>query len=212
MLRSAFFVLTLAAFASTAGVADDKKPSGKPDAAQTTRPQDKGLDKMMPFTGPAVDPKSYIIGPEDVLYVRVWREPDLSGPVSVGPDGKISMQLINEVQAAGKTPEQLTSAITQSLGKYMNHPEVNVQVATVNSKKYFISGEVMRPGAYPLAVPTRVLEALIQAGGFRDFAKTKKIYVLRGQTKYNFNYKDVSKGKRQEENILLENGDTIFVP
>src|SRR2546427_4925478 len=95
MLRSAFFVLTLAAFASTAGVADDKNPSGKPDAAQTTRPQDKGLDKMMPFTGPAVDPKSYIIGPEDVLYVRVWREPDLSGPVSVGPDGKISMQLIN---------------------------------------------------------------------------------------------------------------------
>jgi len=212
MLRSAIFVLFLAAPGAIAGVAADKKPSEKPEATQTARPQDKAPEKTMPFTGPAVDPKSYIIGPEDVLYVRVWREPDLSGPVSVSPDGKISMQLINEVQAAGKTPEQLTSAITQSLGKYMNHPEVNVQVATVNSKKYFISGEVLRPGAFPLAVPTRVMEALIQAGGFRDFAKTKKIYVLRGSTKYNFNYKHVSKGKRQEQNILLENGDTIFVP
>ena len=106
----------------------------------------------------------------------------------------------------------MTSAITQSLGKYMNHPEVNVQVATVESKKYFMSGEVLRPGAFPLAVPTRVMEAPIQAGGFLDFAKTKKIYVLRGSTKYNFNYKDVSKEKRQEQNILLENGDTIFVP
>lgn len=212
MRRSVFFILTLAACGAIASLAEDKKPSDKPEVSPTVRPQDRPLQKAVPLPGPAVDPKSYIIGPEDVLFVRVWREPDLSGPVSVSPDGKISMQLINEVQAAGKTPEQLTSAITESLGKYMNHPEVNVQVATVNSKKYFISGEVLRAGAYPLAVPTRVMEALIQAGGFRDFAKTKKIYILRGSTKYNFNYKDVSKGKHQEENILLENGDTIFVP
>src|SRR2546426_5533554 len=175
MLRSAIFVLFLAAPGAIAGVAADKKPSAKPEASQAARPQDKAPEKTMPFTGPAVDPKSYTIGPEDVLYVRVWREPDLPGPVSVSPDGKISMQLINEVQAAGKTPEQLTSAITQSLGKYMNHPEVNVQVATVNSKKYFISGEVLRPGAFPLAVPTRVMEALIQAGGFRDFQDQENI-------------------------------------
>jgi len=94
----------------------------------------------------------------------------------------------------------------------MQHPQVTVQVASVNSKKYFISGEVNHPGAFPLAVPTRVMEALVQAGGFRDFAKLSKIYVLRGTTKHSFNYKDVSKGKHPEQNILLENGDTIFVP
>jgi len=206
MWKHAFSILFAASFLFTALGADEKKPT--PSTTETKQP--KAEPKMI--SAAPVDPKSYIIGPEDVLYVRVWREPDLSGPVSVSPDGRISLQLINEIQAAGQTPEQLAKNITKSLDRYMNHPEVNVQVATVNSKKFFISGEVMKTGAYPLVVPTRVLEALIQAGGFRDFAKTSKIYVLRGSTKHNFNYKDVSKGKRLEQNILLENGDTIFVP
>src|SRR5207302_7637592 len=100
---------------------------------------------------------------------------DLSGPVSVSPDGKISMQLINEVQAAGLTPDQLARQITQKLGNLMQHPEVTVQVASVNSKKFFISGEVNHPGAFPLVVPTRVLEALIQSGGFREDRKSTRL-------------------------------------
>jgi polysaccharide export outer membrane protein len=159
-----------------------------------------------------IDPKNYVIGPEDILFVAVWREPELSGQRAVRPDGKISLQLIGEVQAAGLTPEQLGANVAEGLSKYMTRPEVTVGLQQVNSKKYFISGEVLRPGAYPLLNQTTVLQALVNAGGFRDFANTKKIIILRGDERFKFNYKEVIKGKRMEQNILLQNGDQIIIP
>lgn len=175
--------------------------------------KDASAPELPPVVGGApIDPKTYIIGPEDSLLIRIWREPDLSGPVMVRPDGRISLQLLNEIQAAGLTPEQLTQKVAEGLSKYMTHPEVSVAVQQVNSKKYFIIGEIQKPGSYPLTIPTTVLEALVNAGGFRDFANTKKIVIMRGPKRFTFNYKDVTKGKHMEQNILLESGDQIIVP
>ncbi|HTP89117.1 MAG TPA: polysaccharide biosynthesis/export family protein [Bryobacteraceae bacterium] len=160
----------------------------------------------------AVDPHKYLIGAEDVLHVLVWREADLTGDKVVRPDGKISLPLIGELQAAGLTPEQLGNDIGTALGKYINSPEVTVSLMSVNSKKYYIDGEVNKPGEYKLVTPTTVLEALSQAGGFREFAKESKIRILRGSTTLHFNYKQVSHAKKMEQNIYLENGDHIIVP
>jgi polysaccharide biosynthesis/export protein len=161
---------------------------------------------------PKIDLKAYVIGPEDVISVNVWREPANSGQFVVRPDGRIAIPLVGEVQAAGLTPERLSAAIAEGLQKVMTHPEVTVGVERVNSKKYFIQGEINRPGAYSLAVPTNVLEALVNAGGFRDFANTRKIVILRGTERLKFNYHEVSKGKNMEQNILLMPGDQVIVP
>ncbi len=163
-------------------------------------------------TSGAIDQATYVIGPEDVLKISVWHENDISGTFDVRPDGMISMQLVNEIKAAGLTPTQLAADITGRLTKFINHPEVNVQILKVNSRKYIINGEVNHSGAFALTTPITFLEALSNAGGFRDFANTKKIYLLRGTKKITFNYKEVSKGKHMEQNILVENGDQIFVP
>ena len=159
-----------------------------------------------------VDPGKYQIGPEDVLFVRVWREPDFTLPLAVRPDGKITMPLIGEVQASGQTPLQLTASLKELLTQYLNNPEVNVFVTEVRSKKFYIDGEMYRPGSFALVTPTSVLEALSRGGGFRDFANTKKIRVLRGSQVHYFNYNEVTKGKHLEQNIAVENGDHIIVP
>ena len=186
---------------------------------QTTRqdappqqPRSADEEALKKAVGAAVDPKSYIIGPEDILSIRVWREPDLSGPVGVRPDGKISLPLVGEIQAGGLTPDQLAEKLKQAFSKDLTNPEVMVQVATVNSKKYFITGEVNRPGSYPLVLPTTILEAIAIAGGFRDWAVKKSILILRGPKRYRFNYTEVVKGKNLTQNVLLENGDHIIVP
>lgn len=163
-------------------------------------------------TAAPVDPKTYQIGPEDILQIRVWREPELSSGVQVRPDGKITMPLIGELQAAGSTPEQLRDEIVNKLNEYINKPEVMVSVQSVQSRRYYITGEVNRAGAFALVVPTRVLEALTNAGGFREFANTKKITILRNGKILKFNYNDVIKGKNMDQNIHLENGDYIVVP
>jgi len=159
-----------------------------------------------------VDPGKYQIGPEDMLFVRVWREPDFTLPVAVRPDGKITMPLIGEVRAAGQSPLQLTATIKQLLTQYLNNPDVNVFVTEVRSKKFYIDGEMNRPGSFALVTPTTVLEALSRGGGFREFANTKKIRVLRGSQIRYFNYKAVTKGQHLEQNIAVENGDHIIVP
>jgi polysaccharide biosynthesis/export protein len=178
----------------------------RPAAAPPTATESK------PPAAPHIDPKAYVIGPEDVISVNVWREPANSGQFVVRPDGRIAIPLVGEVQAGGMTPEQLSAAIAEGLQKVMTHPEVTVGVERVNSKRYFIQGEINRPGAYSLAVPTSVLEALVNAGGFRDFANTKKIVILRGTERLKFNYHEVSKGKNMEQNIPLQPGDQIIVP
>jgi len=165
---------------------------------------------------PATTDPNYIIGAQDVLDISVWKEPEITRTVPVRPDGKISLPLLNDVQAAGLTPAQLTAEITTSLKKFVTDPEVTVIVEQINSQRVYILGEVTRPGAYPMLPGMTVLQALSSAGGFTQFANEKKMYVLRrvngNQQKYYFNYKDVLNGKRADENIALRAGDTIVVP
>ena len=164
--------------------------------------------------GVTIDPKTFVIGPEDVLWIRVWNSPNLSNQVTVRPDGKITLQLLGEIQAAGSTPEALTQVIYDGVSKFETHDksEITVTVQQVNSRKYSIQGEVGHSGAFPLLRPTTVLEALVNAGGFREFAKTNKIIIISGGQQYHFNYKEVIHGKKLEQNRLLQPGDQIIVP
>jgi polysaccharide export outer membrane protein len=181
-------------------------PTASPKEKKTATPPDP-----KPTT---VDPKSFVIGPEDVLLVKVWRDPEVSAQVMVRPDGKITLQLLGELQAAGLTPEALTQTIYDGMAKLkqLEKSEVTVTVAQVNSRKYFIQGEISRPGAFSLLVPTTVLEAIGHSGGFREFANEKKIIILRNGQQFKFNYKEVIRGKNMEQNILLQPGDQIIVP
>ena len=158
----------------------------------------------------------YKIGPQDVVRIDVWKEPEISRTIPVRPDGKISLPLLNDVQAAGLTATQLGNAIHDGLTKYLNNPQVTVTVMEINSRRVYVTGEVLRAGALPLLPNMTVLQALSSAGGFTQFAKLKSIYVLRNedgkQVKHPFNYKEVVKGKNQEQNILLLPGDVIVVP
>ncbi len=160
---------------------------------------------------------SFVIGNDDRLAINVWKEPDLTKTIPVRSDGKISLPLVGEIQAAGRTPLQLEQEIAAKLANYITEPEVTVIVEQINSQKFNILGQVGRPGSYSLAVATTVLDAIATAGGFRDFAKQKAIYILRqnpggGETRIAFNYKEVIKGKNPQQNIKLEPRDTIVVP
>jgi polysaccharide biosynthesis/export protein len=159
---------------------------------------------------------TYIIGNDDQLGINVWKEPDFTQSVPVRSDGKISLPLIGEVAAAGRTPLDVEQDIASKLKAYLNNPEVTVMVLQMNSQKFNVLGRVAKPGSYSLSATTTVLDALAQAGGFLDFAKQKDIYVLRenpgGETRIAFNYKDVIRGKHPEENIRLQAHDTIVVP
>lgn len=161
------------------------------------------------------DPR-YVIGPQDVVDINVWEEPAISRTVPVRPDGKISLPLLNDIQAAGLTPDQLGKVITTDLRKYMENPQVTVIVTAINSQRFSILGEVRRPGTFQMLPNMTILQALSDAGGFSPFAKLKDIYVLRmvngQQEKFPFNYKNVLKGKDPQANIVLRPGDTIVVP
>lgn len=163
----------------------------------------------------AATPSDYVIGSEDTLHVSVWKEPDLTATLPVRPDGKISLPLLNDVQAAGLTPMQLAADLTTRLKKYVADPQVTIVVTQMNSQKVFLLGEVLHTGAVPLIPNMTVLQVLSQAG-FSQFANTKGIYILRTengkQEKLPFNYKAVVKGEHMEQNILLKPGDTVVVP
>jgi polysaccharide export outer membrane protein len=199
--------LTAAGQSQPAPKPNEPKPAQTPPAGNSTAPE-----KSPESSAASVDPNKYLIGPEDVLFVRVWREPDFTLAAAVRPDGKITMPLIGDVQAGEQTPMQLTKTLTEMLGKYINNPDVNVMVQEIRSKKYYIDGEVNKPGTYLLVTPTTILEALSNAGGFRDFANQKKIRILRQGNILHFNWKDVSRGKNLEQNIKVESGDHIIVP
>lgn len=160
---------------------------------------------------------SYVIGNDDVLAISVWKEPDLTKSVPVRSDGKISLPLVGEMQATGKTPQQLEQDISEKLKSFITVPEVTVIVQQVNSRKFNVLGEVSKPGSYPLTAATTIMDAIATAGGFRDFAKKSGVYVLRktadGQeSRLKFNYKDFIKGKDVAQNIKLEPNDTVIVP
>jgi polysaccharide export outer membrane protein len=165
----------------------------------------------------AVPGDKYVIGNEDVLNVSVWKEPDISRIVPVRPDGKITLPLVGEIQASGITPLQLQAHITDGLRAYVSNPDVTVIVQEVKSLKFNIVGEITKPGSYVLTEPMTVLDAIAAGGGLRDFAKGSRIYVLRAnadgsRSKLPFDYKNVIKGKRVNDNIELHPGDTIVVP
>ncbi|MFY9791192.1 MAG: polysaccharide biosynthesis/export family protein [Candidatus Sulfotelmatobacter sp.] len=157
----------------------------------------------------------YVIGPDDTLRISVWKEPDMSVNLPVRPDGKISMPLLDDVQAAGMTPMQLGASIREKLKKYIEDPRVTVVVTAMNSQRIYVLGEVIHTGAMPLLPGMTVLQALSSAG-FTQFANLKAIYLLRvidgKQTKLPFNYKDAIKGRSMQQNIALKPGDTIVVP
>lgn len=178
----------------------------------TSARNDASAATAKPEAGAAVDPKTYVIGAQDILMIKVWREQDFTGLYTVRPDGKITLPLVGDVQASGLSPERLGEQLKQALTDFINAPDVSVSLQTVNSKKFFITGEVFRAGEYSLATPTRVFDALSNAGGFKDFANKKKIIIMRGADRLKFNYQDILRGKNLEQNILLENGDTIVVP
>jgi polysaccharide biosynthesis/export protein len=178
-------------------------PSGKTDPPNNTAP-------------PAIVSSEYRIGPQDVLLIDVWKEPEITRTIPVRPDGKISLPLLNDIQAADLTAMQLAGAIREGLTKYLTNPQVTVTVTQINSRRVYLTGEVSRAGMIPLLPNMTVLQALSSAGGFTQFAKLKSIYVLRvvdgRQVKYPFNYKEVIKGKNSEQNIQLRPGDVIVVP
>ena len=157
---------------------------------------------------------SYKIGPQDVLRIDVWKETEISRSVPVRPDGKISLPLLNDVQASGLTAMELANVITEGLKKFINSPQVTVTVTEINSRRIYVTGEVTKPGAYALLPNMTALQALTSAGGFTQFSNPKKIYVLRNesgkQVKHPFNYKAVLDGK--QEDIPLQPGDTLVVP
>lgn len=172
--------------------------------------------KSAPGSIPAsqVEP-AYLIGPEDTLFISVWKEPDLTESLPVRADGMISLPLLNDVKAAGLTPMELSSAITEKLKKYVSDPRVTVVVTQMNSKRVYVTGEVLHSGAMNLTPDMTVLQALASAG-FSQFANTKGIYVLRHENgverKFPVNYRKLVKGQNDAQNILLKPGDTIVVP
>jgi polysaccharide export outer membrane protein len=173
----------------------------------------KAADASKP--GGPVDDASYILGAEDTLSILVNNSQEFNGQHLIRPDGRITVNLVGEIMAAGQTPEQLTETLKERIKKYVVDPDVSVAVLSVNSKRYFIQGEVNHPGEFKLVVPTKILEALVNAGGFREFAKTKDIVVIREEgtetKRLKFNYRDVIKGKHLEQNIFLKAGDIIVV-
>jgi polysaccharide export outer membrane protein len=196
-------LLMLAALPARAQEATQNQTPAKPAAAGVA-------------AKPATDDPNYMIGAQDVLDISVWKEPEVSRTVPVRPDGKISLPLLNDVQAAGLTPSQLAAQLTESLKRFVANPQVTVIVTTINSQRVYIMGEVIRAGAYPLLPGMTFLQGLSSAGGFTQFANLKKIYVLRQengkQVKLPFNYKEVVGGKNPDQNITLKAGDTIVVP
>ena len=181
-------------------------------SAQTEQAPVKAPDSAKDDSKPAAGTQEFVIGPLDVLFVHVLHEPDMTGRVEVGPDGMISIVLAGEFRAQGLTASQLSDAIRERLKTTIRTPEVSVQVVQVNSRKFTLQGEVHRPGTYPFSAPLTVLEALAEGQGFSDCANTKKIYILRKGVRMKFNYKDVSHGKHSEQNVIVQNGDQIFVP
>lgn len=201
--------------------APQDQPAGQQTqtAAQTQAAPEKeaaaGSPAVPPSAaGPSVaDDKMFVIGPEDHLGIEVWGNPGIGGQVLVRPDGRVSVTLLGEIQAGGRTPLELAADISEMLKQkdILRRPQVAVKVLQVNSKKYKINGEVMKTGEFPLVVPTRVMDALVNAGGFKDFANKKDIVIIRQDQRLKFNWNDVVKGKKTEQNVFLQHGDIIIV-
>jgi polysaccharide biosynthesis/export protein len=189
----------------------------------TSTPAGPAAAGSAPATPPVAAPNSgatvpadYLIGPDDVLAIVFWRDKDMSTEVVVRPDGKISLPLLNDIQASGLSPEQLRLQLTEAASKLIEEPTVTIVVKAINSRKVFVMGQVNKPGPYPLSGTTTVLQLIATAGGLLEYADEKNIRVMRTengkQASYKFNYKDVVQGKNLKQNIDLKPGDTVIVP
>ena len=161
-------------------------------------------------------PPGYVIGADDVLAILFWKDKDLTTEVAVRPDGKITLPLLNDIEAAGLTPDQLRAVLTTAAARYVEDPNVTVVVKAINSRRVYITGQVSKPGQYPLTAPTSVMQLIAMAGGLTEFADTKKIIIMRTENgkpvAYAFNYKEVLSRKNLKQNIELKPGDTVVVP
>jgi polysaccharide export outer membrane protein len=192
---------------AAASAQEAQAPTAPPPASTATAPA--------PPTGVELPP-GYVIGPDDILTVVFWRDKEMSTEVAVRPDGKVTLPLVNDIDAAGKTPDQLRQHITEAASRFVEAPTVTVVVKAINSRKVFITGMVSKSGAFPLSGPTTVLQLISMAGGLHEFADSKNIIINRiengKQVALKFNYNDVRKGKKLEQNIELKPGDTVVVP
>jgi polysaccharide export outer membrane protein len=207
--------LTLLALGSTA-VTQTGNSSTTHLTAGTSAAPDRPLT-VSAGGGNASQPQEFVIGTGDVLAISVWKNADVSRVVPVRTDGRISLPLIGELQAGGRTAKELEKEITDKLKEYIAEPEVSVIIQEIKSQKFNVLGMVMHPGSFPLAKPVTVVDAIASAGGFRDFAKQRDVYILRRDpsgktTRLPFNYKNVIKGRNAEQNIELEPNDTVVVP
>jgi len=214
IVRSIFVATLVATAGSFAAAQTAPAPAKQP--AQTAR---SSAAPAAPVTAAAavVPPLDYVVGAEDVLSVLFWREQDMSGDVTVRPDGRITLPLIGELQAAGLRPDVLKEQIQTAAGKYLSDANVTVLVKQINSRKVYITGQVATPGAYPLTGPRTVMQLISLAGGLTEYADSENISIMRsadqGRTRaFKFNYKDVAKGKKLEQNIQLQPGDTVVIP
>ena len=205
---------TVAAVNPGPGPASGPPPVADTAAAAVERPPDPpaGVPKTPQGMG-----DDYLIGSGDTIQVAVWKEPEASVPSTVvRPDGKITVPLIKEVEVAGQTPRQAEAVITEKLAKFITDPNVTVVVATINSKKVYLIGAVRKEGVLPYTYGMTVMQALSEAGGLNDYAKRKKIYILRNENgreyRLDFNYEEVIRGERMEQNVVLLSGDTVVVP
>lgn len=204
-------LLAVAVLATPAAVAGQlpTTPGEKAAAPKGTAP---------PEAAPRVAPPTdYVIGTDDELTILFWRDKDMSSEaVVVRPDGKITLPLINDIQAAGLTPEQLRQRVNTEAARFLENPSASVFVKAINSRKVFITGEVTKPGPYPLTGPMTVLQLIATAGGLRDFAKRSEIVIMRSegnkQLSFAFDYEAISKRNKLDQNIMLKPGDTVLVP
>ncbi len=232
-MKPAFFVLTLLLSLGIATAAQAQARSGGSPAPSTTAKPTPPTPTATPSTPPkptpatptaavsptiagVVLPADYVIGPEDILTIVFWREKDLSSDVVVRPDGRISLPVIQDIAAAGLTPEQLRANLTTQAERYVEDPNVTVVVKEIKSRKVFITGQVARPGPYLLTAPVNVVQLIALAGGLLEYADAKNIVVMRTEngapTSFRFNYKEVAERKNLKQNISLKPGDTVLVP
>jgi polysaccharide biosynthesis/export protein len=192
-----------------------RNPNGVAPGSMATGPDSAAPVGSAPVAVPHL-PYEYRIGAGDALHISVWKEPEASGAVVVRPDGMISTPLIKEIQVAGLTPTEAQNLITEKLVKLIQEPDVTVVVTGMGSKKVYAIGGVKKEGPIPYTYSMTVMQAISEAGGLSDYAKRKKIYVLRNENgkeiRFPFNYDEVLKGNHMELNILMLPGDTLVVP
>ncbi len=212
VLACALLVIVGIGPVSLGAVSAQDDTSEKPSA-----PVPVASDEQKPDEQEADLPSDYVVGPEDVLGILVWREPDMSGDVAVRSDGMITLPLVGDLRATGHTPEELADKVETVISQYLTEPNVTVIVRQINSRRVFITGEVAGPGVYPLGGPLNVMQLIALAGGLSEFADKGGINIMRtdeqGQTRLiKFNYDWVRDGRRLDQNILLKPGDTVVVP